>query len=104
LENIDIKQLEISIKKYVKLLCSVSSISASLITLAIISLPHWNITRYPINELSPVNIYNKKLPIVKKLPDLIEAQDKALKELKIFNINLEQMKVEDRIVPSIPVQ
>lgn len=88
LENIDIKQLEISIKKYVKLLCSVSFISASLINLAIISLPHSSITRYPINDLSPVKIYNTKLPIVKKLPDLIEAQDKALNELKIFTINL----------------
>ena len=88
LENIEIKHLEISIKKYVKLLCSVSFISASLINLAIISLPHSSITRYPINDLSPVKIYNTKLPIVKKLPDLIEAQDKALNELKIFTINL----------------
>jgi peroxiredoxin len=94
LENIDIKQLEISIKKYVKLLCSISSISASLITLAIITLPHSSITRYPINDLSPVKIYNKKLPIVKKLPDLIDAQDIALKELKIFNSNLEEIKIE----------
>ena len=67
---------------------------SSLITLAIITLPHSSITRYPINDSSPVKIYNKKLPIVKKLPDLIDAQDIALKELKIFNSNLEEIKIE----------
>ena len=40
--------------------------------LSIITLPHASITRYPENDKSPLEIFTRKLAMVRKLPKLIE--------------------------------
>lgn len=54
-------------------------INRNLPNLLVITLPHWLITRYPEADLSLTpKIYDKSLPIVEKLPELIKMQDKIL--------------------------
>lgn len=94
LEKIDLKQLETSIKNYLLLIYSSISIATSLYNLSIVTLPHSVITRYPKNDFTPVAIYTKKFPIVKKLPELSKVQNNALDELKIFNKKLEEINAK----------
>ncbi|MCX9025681.1 MAG: HEPN domain-containing protein [Candidatus Methanoperedens sp.] len=93
LDNINIEQIEEYIKRYFEFIYFVTFISTPLYYLSIITLPHSTVTRYPQNDLTPVNIYTKKLPIVKKLPVLSEIQGRALKELKILNKRIEDLNV-----------
>lgn len=58
------------------------------------NITHSTITRYPQNDLTPVNIYTKKLPIVKKLPVLSEIQDRTLNELKILTKRIKDINVK----------
>ncbi|MBU4076584.1 MAG: HEPN domain-containing protein [Euryarchaeota archaeon] len=70
---------------------NIIQLSISLYYLAVITLPHSSLTRYPQNNLTPVGIYTKKLPIVKMLPELIDIQVIVLKELKIQNNKFEEI-------------
>ncbi len=91
LEKIDLKQLaEKLIKSLSEPISIIISISMALYYLSIITLPHSSLTRYPLDDFTPVNLYTKKLPIVKKLPELCEVQDNVLNELKLFNKKLEE--------------
>ncbi len=85
--------VEKSIKDLLEPLTIALLISVSLYYLAIITLPHSIIARYPLNGLTPVEIYTKELPVVKMLPKLLEIQDSVLKELETLNKNF-----EDRVV------
>ncbi len=91
--NLDGDEIRLSVEKLIKNLFEILSItlplSTSLYYLAIISLPHSIITRYPLYKLTPRKIYNNKLPIVRKLPDLIEVQSNSLRDLKMLNEKLE---------------
>lgn len=50
---------------------------------AIITVQHSSITRYPDEKNdSPIDIYNKKLPLVKKQPQFMDFLEKALVKLK----------------------
>jgi len=82
--KLNIKELETLIKKMYLQLLHCISISNYLYSLGIISLPHAIITRYPKDNLSPIKIYNKNLPIVKLLPDLIDQHSNALKILSKY--------------------
>lgn len=77
-EDMNIQELEISLKKMYLQTLHGMLISTYLFYLGIITLPHAIITRYPIDNLSPIKIYNLKLPIVRHLPDLIDQHLKAL--------------------------
>ncbi|NJD77928.1 MAG: HEPN domain-containing protein [Candidatus Methanoperedens sp.] len=92
LESTDIRLLvEKLIKNQSELLIIIIPLSMSLYYLAIITLPHASITRYPNpkNGQSPLNIYTKKLPIVKMLHELFEVHKSALNELKLLNKKFE---------------
>ena len=79
--KLSIQELETGIKKFYMQMIHLMSILVYLYPLGILTLPHAVITRYPKKDLSPMDIYNKKLPIIKHLPDLIEQHSKALKIL-----------------------
>lgn len=53
--------------------------------LSIITLPLSNIARYPENGKSPIEIFSRKLPLVKKLPNLIELHFETLIDLREFH-------------------
>ena len=53
--------------------------------LSIITLPLSNIARYPENGKSPLKIFTRKLPLVRKLPNLIEVHSEALIDLREFH-------------------
>ena len=84
-EKLDSKNIEKFVKNYFDLNYRGMSLSISMYYLAIITLPHVSITRYPENDLTPLKIYTLKLPIVKKLPELIAVHNNALSEFKILN-------------------
>lgn len=90
-EKLDSKELESYIKNYYRLTYLGMSISTSLYYLAIITLPHVSVTRYPENGKTPLEIYTQKLPIVKKLPELCDVHNDALNEFKILNKKLEEI-------------
>jgi len=94
LENISIEQVEEYIKRYLEFIYFVKSLSIPLYYLSIITLPHSTITRYPQNDSNPTKIYTKKLPIIKKLPELSEVQNNALIELRILNKKLEEINAK----------
>ena len=79
--KLSIQELETGIKKFYMQMIHLMSILVYLYPLGILTLPHAVITRYPKKDLSPMDIYNQKLPIIKHLPDLIEQHSKALKIL-----------------------
>jgi len=69
--KLNIQELETGIKKiYLQIIQSIS-VYIYLYPLGILTLPHAVIARYPKEDLSPMDIYNLKLPIIKHLPDLI---------------------------------
>ena len=80
-EDMNIQEIETLLKKMYLRVFHAMLISIYLFYLGIITLPHAIITRYPIDNLSPIKIYNQKLPIVRHLPDLIYQHSKALKIL-----------------------
>ena len=90
-EKLDSKKLEIYIKNYFGLTYLGMSLSISLYYLAIITLPHVSITRYPENDMTPLKIYTQRLPIVKKLPELSNIHNNALSEFKILNKKLKEI-------------
>lgn len=102
-EQFDVKQLENILKNYFRLMSINMSISVSLYHLAIITLSHSIITRYPLNGLNPTEIYNEKLPIVSKLPELIDVLDnvlyelKKLKEIEVTNLRGDNMEKYEKL-------
>lgn len=89
--NLESSDMRLAMEKYIKNLIepmNIIPISISLYYLAIITLPHASTTRYPLNDSNPVKVYTKNLPIVKKLPKLIEVQDDVLNELNLLNKKL----------------
>jgi len=82
--KLNIKEIETLIKKMYLQSLHCISISNYLYYLSIISLPHAIITRYPKDNLSPIKIYNMRLPIVKLLPDLLDQHSNALKILSKY--------------------
>lgn len=84
--KLNIQELETEIKKLYLQMIHFMSVYFYLYPLGILSLPHAVIARYPKEDLSPMDIYNQKLPIIKHLPDLIYQHSKALKILnKYYN-------------------
>ncbi|RZN13782.1 MAG: HEPN domain-containing protein [Methanosarcinales archaeon] len=79
--KLSIQELETGIKKIYMQIIHIMSVSVYLYPLGILTLPHAVIARYPKEDLSPMDIYNLKLPIIRRLPDLIEKHSKALKIL-----------------------
>ena len=61
-----------------------SKIYLTLFFYALISLPHSKYSRYPYpdNKIFPIQFYNLKLPLVKKLPVLIEHFENTLKLMR----------------------
>ena len=94
-DKLDSKNIEKYIEKYIKNYFGLTylgmSLSISLYCLAIITLPHVSITRYPENNMTPLKIYTPKLPIVKKLPELIDVHNNALNEFKILNKKIREI-------------
>lgn len=86
LNNSDLtaQQIEDLIKKMYYGLFLLLSISNPLYHLAVVTLPHSVLTRYPQNELYPSKIYTKRLAIVRNLPYLFNVQSKALKQLEEY--------------------
>ena len=82
--KLTIQELENGIKKMYLQMIHLMSVLSYLYPLGILTLPHAVITRYPKGDLSPMDIYNLKRPIIKHLPDLIEQHSKALKILKKY--------------------
>ena len=92
--NLQSNDMKLLVERYIKSLIepmSIIPLSISLYYLAIVTLPHAIIARYPQNGLTPVNIYTKKLPIVRMLPELINIQANVQKELKILNKKFEEI-------------
>jgi len=92
----DFEKLEsINIEKYIKNYFGLTylgmSLSISLYYLAIITLPHVSITRYPENDKTPLKIYTPRLPIVKKLPELSNVHNNALNEFKTLNKKIKEL-------------
>jgi uncharacterized protein (UPF0332 family) len=52
--------------------------------LSVITLPLASVSRYPENGKNPLEIFTKKLPLVRKLPILIEAHYETLQDFKEF--------------------
>lgn len=95
----DFKKLEsINLEKFIKnyfgLIYLGISLSLSLYYLAIITLPHVSITRYPENDKTPLKIYTQRLPIVKKLPELTSVHCNALNEFKILNKKIKKLNTQ----------
>ena len=84
--KLNIQELETGIKKiYLQIIQSIS-VYIYLYPLGILTLTHAVNTRYPKEDMSPMDIYNQELPIIKHLPDLICQHSKALKILnKYYN-------------------
>lgn len=75
--------MEKSIKDLLEPLFVTLPLSVSLYYLAVITLPHSIITRYPLKDLTPVKIYTIKLPIVRMLPKLCEVLDNVFTDLEV---------------------
>ena len=82
--KLSIQELETGIKKMYFQIIHLISVLYYLYPLGILTLPHAVIARYPKEDLSPMDIYNLKRPIIKHLPDLIEQHSKALKILNKY--------------------
>jgi len=82
--NLTLQEIEDMIKKMYLLYSHLTSILHPLYHLAIITLPHSVITRYPQNEFYPTKKYTCRLPIVRNLPNLFKVQSKSLKYLEEY--------------------
>jgi len=82
--DLTLQEIEDMIKNMYLELFHLTSISHSLCHLAIITLPHSVITRYPQNEFYPTKEYTRRLAIVRNLPNLFEVQSKTLVYLEEY--------------------
>jgi hypothetical protein len=82
--NLTLQEMEDMIKNMYLGLLHLTSISHPLYHLAIITLPHSVITRYPRNEFYPTKKYTRRLPIVRNLPNLFKVQSNTLKSLEEY--------------------
>jgi hypothetical protein len=67
--------------------------------LSVITLPLASVSRYPENGKSPLELFNRKLPLVRKLPFLIEVLSEALQNLKEFHTLWHDM--ENKFNPNV---
>jgi hypothetical protein len=72
-----------AITKAQKAIIDIPFIFKTLYFCALITIRHSSLTRYPNfeKELNPIEIYNRKLPIIRKQPDFMELLDKAISKL-----------------------
>ena len=82
--NLTIQEIEDVIKNMHMGFLHLTSILHPLYHLAIITLPHSVITRYPQDEFYPTKKYTRKLPIVRNLPNLYKVQSNTLKSLEEY--------------------
>ena len=82
--NLTFQEMEDMIKKMYLGILHLTSISHPLYHLAVITLPHSVITRYPQNEFYPTKKYTRRSPIVRNLPNLFKVQSKTLKYLEEY--------------------
>lgn len=82
--DLTIQQIEDLIKKMYSGLFLLVSFSHPLYHLAVMTLPHSVLTRYPQNELYPSKTYTRRLAVIRNLPDLFNVQSKALKHLEEY--------------------
>jgi len=82
--NLTHQEIEDMLKKMYLGLLHLTSILHPLYYLAIITLPHSVITRYPEDEFYPTKKYTRKLPIVRNLPNLYKVQSNTLKSLEEY--------------------
>lgn len=84
-ENIDFDVTWDAMKYYYLIHYKDALLTIPLFYLSVITLPLTNIARYPENGKSPLEIFTKKLPLVRKLPNLIEVHSEALIDLREFH-------------------
>lgn len=82
--NLTLQEIEDVIKNMYIGFLHLTSILHPLYHLAIITLPHSVITRYPQDEFYPTKKYTRKLPIVRNLPNLYKVQSNTLKSLEEY--------------------
>lgn len=89
--NVDMKKLLEGAFKYIYFpLFDIMITYLSLYYLAVVTLPHAVLSRYPQDGFTPSKLYTKDLPIVEMLPELIEIQKDAiagLNEMISYEIN-----------------
>jgi hypothetical protein len=56
----------------------------ALLCLSLILLPHASYSRYPMNSYDPLQIYDEKLPLIKKFDQLVNVVDKVLDKMRYF--------------------
>lgn len=84
-ENMDFNVTWDAIKYYYLIHYKDALLTIPLYYFSIITLPLANIARYPENEKSPLEIFSRKLPLVRKLPNLIEIHSETLSDLREFH-------------------
>lgn len=82
--GLTIQQIEDMIKKMHSGTIHFFSFLHPLYLLAVITLPHSVLTRYPQKDLHPQEIYTQELAVIQKLPDLFKVHSKALKDLEKY--------------------
>ena len=98
MKNIEImgpKEYEKMIKMVLGFVNKLSPIIIGFMYLDIVTSPHATHSRYPQNDLNPIKLYNKKMPLIKKLPLFFKIQEKILIELK--SVNNEMKKLDTNI-------
>ncbi|MCK4798001.1 MAG: HEPN domain-containing protein [Spirochaetes bacterium] len=98
MKNIEImgpKEYEKMIKMVLGFVNKLSPIIIGFMYLDIVTSPHATHSRYPQNDLNPIKLYNKKMPLIKKLPLFFKIQEKILIELK--SVNNEMKKLDTSI-------
>lgn len=82
--NSTLKEMETAIKQMYLIVSYVLLVTEPLYHLAVITLPHSVITRYPQNRFYPTKKYTDRLAIVRNLPLLLNVQSKTLKYLEEY--------------------
>lgn len=67
--------------------------------LSVITLPLASVSRYPENGKTPLELFTKKLPLVRKLPKLIEVHFETLQDFKEFHDLWED--IENKFNPEV---
>ena len=78
INKLDIRTVTKLMHAYLAVLSLVLVTYATSLCLASITFPHSILPRYPQEELTPLKVYTRKLPIVRWLPKLIDLQKEAI--------------------------
>jgi hypothetical protein len=68
-----------------KVIVEIAYVNMTLYLFAILTIQHSSRTRYIIEETRPVDIYNTDLPVIIKLPQLIDLLEEAINRLEKLN-------------------